>query len=88
MCNNAGIKQNAPTKRECVFGADNRIRTGDLVLTKDVLCLLSHISIFVSHRNSFYIIAKEKPFVNTFFEFFCFPRGRREKHCQNRTNVV
>ena len=27
------------------YGADNQIRTGDLVLTKDVLCLLSHISI-------------------------------------------
>lgn len=26
-------------------GAANRIRTGDLVLTKDVLCLLSHSSI-------------------------------------------
>lgn len=26
------------------FGADDQIRTGDLVLTKDVLCLLSHIS--------------------------------------------
>ena len=25
-------------------GADNRIRTGDLILTKDVLCHLSHIS--------------------------------------------
>ena len=29
-----------------VFGADNRIRTGDLILTKDVLCLLSHISTY------------------------------------------
>ena len=28
------------------FGADNQIRTGDLVLTKDVLYRLSHISIF------------------------------------------
>ena len=26
------------------YGADNQIRTGDLVLTKDVLCQLSHIS--------------------------------------------
>ena len=72
-------------------GADNRIRTGDLVLTKDVLCLLSHISVFyfsVFHRDSFYIIAKEDPFVNTFFEFFCFPSGILEKRCQNRTNVV
>ena len=28
------------------FGAANRIRTGDLVLTKDVLYRLSHSSIF------------------------------------------
>ena len=27
------------------FGADNQIRTGDLILTKDVLYRLSHISI-------------------------------------------
>ena len=27
-----------------LIGADNQIRTGDLVLTKDVLCQLSHIS--------------------------------------------
>ena len=26
------------------YGAANQIRTGDLVLTKDVLCLLSHSS--------------------------------------------
>ena len=28
------------------YGADNGIRTRDLVLTKDALCLLSYISIF------------------------------------------
>ena len=28
-------------------GADNGIRTRDLVLTKDALCLLSYISIFI-----------------------------------------
>ena len=28
-----------------LLGAANQIRTGDLVLTKDVLCLLSHSSI-------------------------------------------
>ena len=31
-------------KFEKVFGADNQIRTGDLILTKDVLYQLSHIS--------------------------------------------
>ena len=28
----------------CFLGADNRIRTGDLILTKDALYLLSYIS--------------------------------------------
>ena len=45
-------------------GADNRIRTGDLILTKDVLYLLSHIS------ECFIIIAKEYRFVNWFFDFY------------------
>ncbi len=27
------------------YGADDRIRTGDLVLTKDALCLLSYTSV-------------------------------------------
>ena len=30
---------------EKVFGADNQIRTGDLMLTKHVLYQLSHISV-------------------------------------------
>ena len=30
---------------DCFFGADDQIRTGDLVLTKDALCLLSYTSI-------------------------------------------
>ena len=41
-------------------GADNRIRTGDLILTKDVLYLLSHIS------ECLIIITKECVFVNGF----------------------
>ncbi len=28
-----------------IYGADDRIRTGDLVLTKDALCLLSYTSV-------------------------------------------
>ena len=35
-------------------GADNQIRTGDLVLTKDVLCLLSHISVGCPSRQLLY----------------------------------
>ena len=34
-----------------LLGAANQIRTGDLVLTKDVLCLLSHSSLLIcGHR--------------------------------------
>lgn len=42
------------TKRTGEFkktGAANRIRTGDLILTKDVLCQLSHSSVFLSQDN-------------------------------------
>ena len=35
----------------CIFfGAANQIRTGDLILTKDVLCLLSHSSIMATRN--------------------------------------
>ncbi len=34
-----------PTVRPAPFGADNRIRTGDLILTMDALYLLSYIGI-------------------------------------------
>ena len=35
----------------CLFyGAANQIRTGDLILTKDVLCLLSHSSIMATRN--------------------------------------
>ena len=36
-----------------LYGADNRIRTGDLFLTKEVLCLLSYIS---KMQHEYYII--------------------------------
>ena len=38
------LQKNVPRCKGRFFGADNQIRTGDLVLTKDVLYLLSHIS--------------------------------------------
>ena len=38
-------KHHALLKHSAYSGAANQIRTGDLVLTKDVLCLLSHSSI-------------------------------------------
>ena len=38
-------KRNTSQKEVFLFGAANQIRTGDLILTKDVLCLLSHSSI-------------------------------------------
>ena len=41
------------------YGADNQIRTGDLVLTKDVLYQLSHISThikFCSHKHKSHML--------------------------------
>ena len=49
-------------KMQWVFGAVTRIRTGDLILTKDALYLLSYNSI----SDSFDIIAREIRFVNYF----------------------
>ena len=49
-----------------VFGAAIQIRTGDLILTKDALYLLSYSSI----SDSFDIIARLSHSVNTFFHFF------------------
>ena len=46
-----------------LFGAATQIRTGDLILTKDALYLLSYSSIF----DSFDIIARKFPCVNYFF---------------------
>ena len=37
-----------------LFGADNRIRTDDLILTKDVLYQLSHISVVASAAYGLY----------------------------------
>ena len=56
------------------LGAANQIRTGDLVLTKDVLCLLSHSSIsdlfLWAIADCLFIISIRLPDVNTFFESF------------------
>ena len=51
-----------------VSGAAIQIRTGDLILTKDALYLLSYSSIF----DSFDIIARDSQIVNCFFDFFHF----------------
>ena len=48
------------------FGAASQIRTGDLILTKDALYLLSYSSIL----NSFLIIPIQSPFVKPEFWFF------------------
>ena len=37
-------KDSRPDRGDCFFGADSQIRTGDLILTKDALYLLSYIS--------------------------------------------
>ncbi len=51
------------TERLLVFGAANRIRTGDLVLTKDVLYLLSHSSVLHNYNIFF-------QFVKRFLRYF------------------
>ena len=49
------------TLRRRFYGADTRIRTGDLILTKDALYLLSYISTLL-HRATdiYYHIFREK----------------------------
>ena len=48
------------------IGAASQIRTGDLILTKDALYLLSYSSIL----NNFLIIPIQSPIVNPEFWFF------------------
>ncbi len=48
------------------FGAASQIRTGDLILTKDALYLLSYSSISI---DSFHIISASITVVNLFFCF-------------------
>ena len=45
-----------PNEFEKVFGADNQIRTGDLMLTKHVLYQLSHISRCLPDNDNYYIL--------------------------------
>ena len=42
------------------YGADNQIRTGDLVLTKDVLYQLSHISTYNRSKSHMLIYYSKK----------------------------
>ena len=58
-------KRTALFQVRCNAGAVTRIRTGDLILTKDALYLLSYNSIF----DSFDIIARFPYTVNCFFRF-------------------
>ena len=48
------------------FGADNQIRTDDLVITNDVLYRLSHISVL--SLDDSYIIPNKNRFVNPFLK--------------------
>ena len=66
-----------------ICGADNRIRTGDLVLTKDVLYLLSHISNYTGvrqlaaeHRVLYTIVYK---IASVFYIYFIFAAFRRKE---------
>ena len=64
------IKTQKKTRNLTISGLKNgaaiQIRTGDLILTKDALYLLSYSSI----SDSSDIIAKEIPSVNSFFQNF------------------
>ena len=63
---NVGNKRKSPGARcfqRVPGGAATQIRTGDLILTKDVLYRLSHIS-------TSDIIADNSPFVKDFFKVF------------------
>ena len=53
--------------RGCFFGAATQIRTGDLILTKDVLYQLSHSSNLYPLR-TFDIITNSRAFVNRFLK--------------------
>ena len=64
-------------KRTCIsassYGADGRIRTGDLILTKDALYRLSYISTPSSLDARFIILhlaSKSKGFLKFFYIFF------------------
>ena len=51
------------------FGAATQIRTGDLILTKDVLYQLSHSSIATGIPMTFVIITNVFAFVNRFLKY-------------------
>ncbi len=59
--------KNAPEWVRFLFGAATQIRTGDLILTKDVLYQLSHSSNLSSLR-TYDIITNPLAFVKRFFE--------------------
>ena len=50
------------------FGANGRIRTGDLFITSELLYQLSHISIHKDYYILFF--QKKQEFSKTFFQFF------------------
>ena len=61
-----------------VFGADDRIRTGDLILTKDALYLLSYISIsrllgfFPSGEIYYSTVFQKLQYLNSTFLYFLY----------------
>ena len=59
----ARLLKKALAEASAFSGAATQIRTGDLILTKDALYLLSYSSIF----DSFDIITRKFPCVNYFF---------------------
>ncbi len=59
-----------PSVHGVFLGAVNRIRTGDLVLTKDVLCHLSHNSIELLVPCTAFILYSIEPLLSTLFSNF------------------
>ncbi len=81
MGNRSKKTKNAPIRVRSLFGAATQIRTGDLILTKDVLYQLSHSSNLSSLR-TYDIITNPSEFVKGFLKkirngvLFVFSRGR------------
>ena len=60
-----------------IFGADTGIRTRDLVLTKDVLYLLSHISKRINSRQRYLLYLITSYFATVFRSVFKFILEKR-----------
>ncbi len=81
-CKNAPKSIRKPVISDWFNGADGRIRTGDLILTKDALYLLSYISAvraFVERRCYYTTPAPKKQYLS---QIFYAVRGRERKRAR------